>query len=763
MSKLILCLSVLLAVIVPAKAANLITNGNFDANSVPDGWTKYMNPGSGNQNILIEPATGYTYNSTRNLRLYNWIAWPAIVDVWQKFPVTAGHTYSLNYVWSTQWNAAWGYLDTTVWFYDASDVHIGAGANKYWTVFDKPGTNPNGTGEWKPFSEEFTATDPCGTPTSAVLHIRVALYAAVYIDNVTVVDATHAYNPVPSDLATNVLNTDVTYPSKGTKLSWSPGRSATSFDVYLGTNYDAVNNANHASPEFRGNQPDTSYNPTAPLSFGQTYYWRVDDVNTSNPSSPWKGSIWSFTTRSYLAVDDFESYNSGSSLIGNTWLNNSRASIALATAPNIATGAQAMQLNYDNSASPYYSEVYRNFSTPQNWTASSVKALAIYFHGAPDNVAESVYISLQDSGGHTATAVCPYSSKQWTNESWRYWPVSLADFTGVDLTHISKLMIGLGNKASPTAGGAGTLYVDDIRLYIPLCMNNMSLGNTNNDCIVDYQDLAVLANDWLFSGHDVTAATPNAAGLKVWYKFDETSGTTAIDSSGQGKNGTLPVDSWSPSGGISGGALVLDAANQVYVDVPTSVVEPNAHQITIAYWIKPPAGIENHNVCPVHYGNQMNVYEQWDGYLRWTAGQDLTDSILRNAVWWGPYGYSNPDQPVDQWQHYAFVKTANELAIYHNGVKVAFLANATYPIPSNATFTIGGWQPPLGGFWTGLMDDFRVYNYGLSQAEVLTLANLSTIHQPVMSAANVYNSDDKVDLKDFAKMAKLWLNAPLWP
>jgi hypothetical protein len=92
------------------------------------------------------------------------------------------------------------------------------------------------------------------------------------------------------------------HPDTWVSLSWKPGGLAVSHDIYLGDNFDDVNDASHQSETFRGNQglayfvagfsgfpyPDGLVN-------GTTYYWRIDEVNDADPNSPWKGEVWSFT------------------------------------------------------------------------------------------------------------------------------------------------------------------------------------------------------------------------------------------------------------------------------------------------------------------------------------------------------------------------------------------------------------------------------------------------------------------------------------
>jgi hypothetical protein len=101
-----------------------------------------------------------------------------------------------------------------------------------------------------------------------------------------------ARGPSPKDGA---LHTDT-----WANLSWSPGDFAVSHDVYIGDNFDDVENG--AEGTFYGNQTDTFIVVGFPgfpypdgLAPGTTYYWRIDEVNDTEPNSPWKGDVWSFS------------------------------------------------------------------------------------------------------------------------------------------------------------------------------------------------------------------------------------------------------------------------------------------------------------------------------------------------------------------------------------------------------------------------------------------------------------------------------------
>jgi hypothetical protein len=105
-------------------------------------------------------------------------------------------------------------------------------------------------------------------------------------------DYPYAFGPNPADGA---LIEDI-----WTNLSWSPGDFAVSHDVYIGDNFDDVDSG--AEGTFQGNQPGTFIVVGFPgfafpdgLVPGTTYYWRIDEVNETEPNSPWKGDIWSFS------------------------------------------------------------------------------------------------------------------------------------------------------------------------------------------------------------------------------------------------------------------------------------------------------------------------------------------------------------------------------------------------------------------------------------------------------------------------------------
>jgi len=208
-----------------------------------------------------------------------------------------------------------------------------------------------------------------------------------------------ASNPSPASGSENIA-LDVL-------LSWQAGPMAASHDVYFGTDYEAVRDADTTSDHYKGSQSleTTTYSPTG-LVLGETYYWRIDEVNPGYADS--KGDLWSFATLNYIPLDDFESYcpdfGCGNEIYDtwrDGWENGTSSTIALGDVAfdPVHGGSQSMVYAYYNQFDPYYSEVDRDVGEPSNWAGLGLKAIVLYFYGSAGNSLERLYLGLEDSTG----------------------------------------------------------------------------------------------------------------------------------------------------------------------------------------------------------------------------------------------------------------------------------------------------------------------------------------------------------------------------
>jgi len=227
-----------------------------------------------------------------------------------------------------------------------------------------------------------------------------------------------ASGPNPGNGATGTSLTPV--------LTWNPGDSAASHEVYFGTDAQAVKSAAKASAEFKGTKTlgNESYAP-GKLAWQTTYYWRVDEVNSVNPNSPWIGNVWSFTTGDFLLIDGFEDYDAGANQIWYSWHdglgygvpgtppyfagNGTGAAVGDETTPSFTEqtivhgGRKSMPVSYDNNKQGFakYSEVEFKLTAPRDWTEESVAELSLWFRGRAGSVGSFVEAPV---GTYTMTA-----------------------------------------------------------------------------------------------------------------------------------------------------------------------------------------------------------------------------------------------------------------------------------------------------------------------------------------------------------------------
>ena len=253
-------------------------------------------------------------------------------------------------------------------------------------------------------------------------------------------------------------------------LTWTPGVNGASHEIYFGT--DA------ASLELKGSGSlgSESYEP-GQLEWNTTYYWRVDEANSTNADSPWTGPLWSFTTANFLIIDDMEAYNdldegqAGSNRIYLAWIDGfdnpaingstvGHLDPPFAEQTIVHSGLQSMPMTYDNAVGK--SEATYVLTSNRDWTVKGVNTLMIWFRGDLANAAENLYVAL--NGNAVVNNDNPDAA---TRTSWTEWNIDLQAFAdqGVNLANVDSITLGLGNKNNPVAGGSGMMYFDDIRLY----------------------------------------------------------------------------------------------------------------------------------------------------------------------------------------------------------------------------------------------------------------------------------------------------------
>jgi hypothetical protein len=255
------------------------------------------------------------------------------------------------------------------------------------------------------------------------------------------------------------------------------------------------------------------------------------------------------------------------------------------------------------------------------------------------------------------------------------------------------------------------------------------------------------------------SATPTRDLVGYW-KFDEGSGASAVDSSGNNNTGTLVNGPMRVAGKLGSGALQFTATSQQYVTIAnSSSLNSPSRAITLAAWINATDWSGNRRI--LQKGNSDNQYRLLaeGGALKFhLSGVDTLTAPL---------------PPTATWVHVTATWDGSTMIIYTNGVAQT---------SAGAGGTIATTSDPLaiarknnsgvsGDYFYGRLDDVRIYNRALTGLEIATLMTNSPpafasnpFSKPDASAGQPYSgtiatnaSDPNGDAMTFAKVS-----GPAW-
>jgi hypothetical protein len=335
---------------------------------------------------------------------------------------------------------------------------------------------------------------------------------------------------------------------------------------------------------------------------------------------------------------------------------------------------------------------------------------------------------------------------------------------------------------------------DNIRLIVATCVPAFGpKADLDGDCDVDLGDLDVLANQWLWAAvpqHSITTTVPHKAPV-IWYKFNESDGTTATDSASGYTADVCGVVVWEPTGGRNGaGCITLNTIasdnSRIEVRDPNTAfgfLNSNGGSISLSVWINADSSLGN--TINASWESFFTVYdsnwiERTSFSIPWRWGDPRVwfQSQSGNTV----MGPLMPDNYFGgRWNHWAAIKDAdtNTMLAYCNGSLVGTATGANTPLftlpVQSIRIGMRGQQYNNWGKWSGKAQDFKVYDYALDANEVAYEATDGTGVAgfiPLLSPAN-FNTDGSVspltdpnqivNFGDIAIMEKQWRTQILWP
>ena len=203
----------------------------------------------------------------------------------------------------------------------------------------------------------------------------------------------------------------------------------------------------------------------------------------------------------------------------------------------------------------------------------------------------------------------------------------------------------------------------------------------------------------------------------AYWPFNEGTGNTAADVSGNALAGTLQGGAtWGP-GRVGAKALSFDGVDD-YVQVGAAAKLKMTDFLSISAWIYPkgPGSSANEGGVIVNKEGEYEVARFSDGTIRWAFAN-------ANPGW--VWTDTRHVAPLNQWTHLAIVYDRGAVTTYANGRSMHTYAGSG-PVADIDTasndFRIGGRQTGASQFFHGIIDEVRVFNRPLKAREVATLA-----------------------------------------
>ena len=255
--------------------------------------------------------------------------------------------------------------------------------------------------------------------------------------------------------------------------------------------------------------------------------------------------------------------------------------------------------------------------------------------------------------------------------------------------------------------------IDDLRIY------NRALTSTDIQA--------------LYNSGTAQRKTVSETNLIGHWTFDDASGDTATDSSGNNNTGTLQGDTtW--TNGKKGTALSFDG-DEDYVELSDSGFKASDTAITITAWVKPES-IGVYRKILEHNLNSCFLFDvNINGNPRFNVCTH-DDSVEDTST------------VLQDWTHLAGVATENgQVALYVNGELVGTTVTTTFSEISTSGIAIGSDRRGTLSEFDGAIDDVRIYNTALSPEEIKTLYNET--HITINSSQNNKLTDGLVGLWSF--------------
>jgi hypothetical protein len=217
-----------------------------------------------------------------------------------------------------------------------------------------------------------------------------------------------------------------------------------------------------------------------------------------------------------------------------------------------------------------------------------------------------------------------------------------------------------------------------------------------------------------------TSAAPSLPTPSAYWRFNETGGTTAADSTGNGNTGTVTgIAAW--AAGKFNNCLTFDGTSSV-LTVPSSTTIDFADQdMTVSFWLKAPTSIAvsqqevliKGTITTPGTGKRYEFYRKNDGTtdnLRFAIDDNVTKSEITSA---------SSNFCTGDWVHVAAVRDTvnNVIKLYANASLKISGTDSTGSISQTEPLTVSD----VANLFSGSMDDLRIYGNALTADQIYVI------------------------------------------
>ena len=213
----------------------------------------------------------------------------------------------------------------------------------------------------------------------------------------------------------------------------------------------------------------------------------------------------------------------------------------------------------------------------------------------------------------------------------------------------------------------------------------------------------------------VSNSAPPVTGLVLAFGFEETAGTTANDSSTAKNNGTINGPTGTASGKY-GRALSFDGTND-RVDVPDANSLDLTTGMTLEAWVKPTTNVGWRTAILKERGADL-LYALYSSNGAKPRTENFNGAENTAA--------GTTALPLNAWSHIASTYDGANLRFYLNGTLAATKAT-TGAMPNTANPLHIGGNTVWGEYFSGLIDEVRIYNRALTAAELTADMNAKVV------------------------------------